>query len=128
MTKLTVSPYITLIIIVGIVGVTFYKSQQVMAGDKTQIPQWVKNKITQFKQQPIGNPPREVWQYTIKDKLYFYFPAQCCNLMSQLYDQQGKKICSPDGGITGKGDKKCPNLLKNISSEQLVWRDRRSKQ
>jgi hypothetical protein len=38
---------------------------------------------------------------------------------------KGRLICQPDGGITGKGDGKCPDFDKNKTNEKLVWQDPR---
>jgi hypothetical protein len=44
-----------------------------------------------------------------------------------LYDAGGDMICAPDGGLTGKGDGKCPDFLSIRKNEALVWKDTRTR-
>ena len=34
-------------------------------------------------------------------------------------------ICHPDGGITGRGDGRCPDFFVERRNERVVWRDQR---
>jgi len=56
----------------------------------------------------------EIWQYDYLGETVFYFPTtpgDCCDTFSRLYDVDGNLICYPDGGITGKGDGRCPGFV-----------------
>jgi len=47
-----------------------------------------------------------------KGKEVNYKPAErCCDQMGEVRDTSGNIICHPDGGITGKGDGKCPDFF-----------------
>ncbi len=86
---------------------------------------WLNERIETFKSKPVGNPPAEIWKYDYKGKLVYYFIPQCCDMMSELVDENGEKICSPDGGITGRGDGKCTDFFEMRKNEELVWKDTR---
>ncbi|WP_137937492.1 hypothetical protein [Chitinivorax sp. B] len=97
-----------------------------LAQTPTTIPMWISQRIQQFESAPITNPPRSIWQYRYQGKIVYYFPPQCCDQFSELYDQQGTRICAPDGGITGVGDGECPDFRNSRSQEKRIWKDTRS--
>jgi len=86
-------------------------------------PEWIKNIVATYEQAPVGNPPRSIWQYTYKGQTVYYFPPQCCDQFSMLYDANMQVICAPDGGLTGKGDGKCPDFIQERKDEKLIWKD-----
>lgn len=90
-------------------------------------PDWVRTQIAKFQAEQVGNPPQSIWQYEYNGETVFYIPAQCCDQFSQLYDATGKFICAPDGGLSGKGDGKCPDFNQTQKNGTLIWRDPRSK-
>ncbi|MBU1099231.1 MAG: hypothetical protein KKA84_02420 [Bacteroidetes bacterium] len=81
--------------------------------------------ISEYQNQPVGNPPQSIWQYTYEGQLVYYVPPQCCDQFSVLYDKEGDYICAPDGGITGRGDGQCPDFFSDRKNEKLIWRDSR---
>ena len=90
-------------------------------------PQWVKDLITAFQSDPVGNPPQSIWRYEYRHQTVYYIPPQCCDQYSQLYDANGKVVCAPDGGITGDGDGRCPDFFKERTKERLIWQDQRKR-
>ncbi len=88
-------------------------------------PIWLKNKIRKLRQQPVQNPPASVYEYNYNGDIVFYFPAQCCDVFSDLLDKNGNLICHPDGGITGSGDGQCKDFFEQATLLQLVWKDKR---
>jgi hypothetical protein len=89
-------------------------------------PGWLTNLIAKFVSQPIGNPPQSIWRYEYKSQTVYYVPPQCCDQYSTLYDVNGKVICAPDGGFTGRGDGKCPDFFQERMKEKLIWKDIRN--
>ena len=47
------------------------------------------------------------------------------DIPSMVYDSKGIVICHPDGGISGKGDMKCPDFFEKRTNEKLIWKDAR---
>lgn len=90
-----------------------------------ETPSCIKEKIEQIKKESVWNPPGSVWQYTYNNQTVYYIPARCCDIPSVLYDSQCNVICSPDGGLTGKGDGKCPDFFEKRKNETLIWQDSR---
>lgn len=82
-------------------------------------------KIKKIKSAEIRNPPAKVWRYEFKGQIVYYITAYCCDIPSELYDSDCNFICSPDGGITGNGDNKCPDFFNSRTKEVLVWEDSR---
>ena len=90
---------------------------------------FVKNKIAEIEKNPVYNPPASIWKWEYQDSIYFYVTADCCDQFNELYNRDGKLICHPDGGFTGRGDGNCPVDFRSLDSTQLkktlVWRDSR---
>jgi hypothetical protein len=89
-------------------------------------PGWVKNLVSTYEKDSVGNPPRSIWQYEYKSQIVYYVPPQCCDQFSTLYDANGLVICAPDGGFTGHGDGKCPDFFQERKNEKLIWKDLRT--
>ena len=66
-------------------------------------------------------------EYEYQGNIVYYVPPQCCDQFSQLYDSNGKLICAPDGGFSGRGDGKCPDFSRVRKNKVLIWQDTRSK-
>lgn len=90
-----------------------------------QQPPFVDQLIARFKSEPVSNPPRSIWRYNYQGREVFYVPPVCCDIPGDLYDINGKLICSPDGGITGRGGGGCPDFFSTRAQESHVWADSR---
>lgn len=88
-------------------------------------PSCIKKEIRNIQSHNVRNPPASVWSYEYNGQAVYYIPSYCCDAMSQLFDNDCKQICSPDGGLTGAGDGKCPDFFSNRKSEKLIWQDDR---
>ncbi|HEU4407445.1 MAG TPA: hypothetical protein VFS43_19420 [Polyangiaceae bacterium] len=95
-------------------------------GDRRRHPEFVQKMIERFQSGPPENPPRKIIRATYQGQTVWYVSAPCCDFQSELYDSSGKKICSPDGGITGRGDGKCPDFSTAKKDELMVWQDGRA--
>ena len=85
----------------------------------------IQEKIASFKKQPVANPPIGVYQYSYNCNLVYYVSAPCCDQYTTLYDENCNIICRPGGGITGKGDGKCPDFFEKRINEKVIWQDDR---
>lgn len=66
-----------------------------------------------------------VYSYNYNNMMVFLvnYKQKCCdNYTAQLFDNEGKSLCFPYGGITGKGDMKCEDFDKLKSEEKLFWK------
>ena len=88
-------------------------------------PAFIKQLIVDIEATPAANSPGAIWKYRYDGRAVYYVPPSCCDVPSALYDADGKLICSPDGGFTGKGDGKCPDFLERRSEERKIWDDPR---
>lgn len=88
--------------------------------DKIRLPRWLHDKIVQAERNPGSF--EEVWVYKYKGQSVYLFLPGCCDRYSELYDESGKLICKPGGGITGKGDGKCRNFIKKRKYGVLLWK------
>jgi uncharacterized protein YbjT (DUF2867 family) len=95
------------------------------ASDTTARPPWLKDRIAAVLAERKRNPITRILRYTYGGQTVYYESAPCCDQLSHVFDTKGRLICQPDGGLTGKGDGKCPDFDKNKTNEKLVWQDPR---
>jgi hypothetical protein len=90
-------------------------------------PTWMATLIGEYESQPVANPQREIIRYKFDGKTVYYMPPICCDIPSQLFSDEGKLLCYPDGGFTGGGDGRCPTFHKLKREAQFVWKDDRKR-
>lgn len=90
-----------------------------------EIPVCIQEMITEISNQEVANPPIQIYSYTYNKQTVYYVTSKCCDIPSNLYDQNCNRICSPDGGFTGKGDMKCVDFFNKRIEEKLMWKDQR---
>ncbi len=65
--------------------------------------------------------PLQIWQLMYQGKPAFYMVEDCCDRMNTLHDSAGYARCAPSGGISGRGDGRCPVPLPPNDQMRLVW-------
>lgn len=88
------------------------------------IPECIESKIKEIAEGETWNPPAKIYSYQYEGQIVYYFPSKCCDIPSTVYDKDCNALCSPDGGITGKGDGKCPDFFSKRVDEKLIWEDK----
>lgn len=88
-------------------------------------PAWLTQLIGELKLEEPANPPAKIYRYTYGGQQVYLLSNRCCDVPSKLYDANGNVMCEPDGGITGKGDGRCPDFFEQRQNETLVWEDKR---
>ena len=96
-----------------------------VVSDTTARPGWLQKRIQAVLAERKRNPTVHIYQYQYRGQTVYFQSAPCCDQLSYVFDVKGKVLCNPDGGITGKGDGKCPDFDKNKTGEKLVWQDPR---
>ncbi|MDA8871351.1 hypothetical protein N9C47_04285 [Flavobacteriaceae bacterium] len=89
------------------------------------LPSCIQSKIELIEKEAVWNPAAKIYRYSYQGKTVYFFPQRCCDIFSELYDENCTLLCHPDGGITGQGDGQCPDFFKIRSGEVLVWEDER---
>lgn len=87
---------------------------------------WLKDLIKQEENGSIANPPASLTKCVYKNQNVYYLPQRCCDIPSVLYNDKGEAICSPDGGLIGKGGGKCTDFFEIRKDCVVVWKDTRS--
>ena len=101
-----------------------------MACKTTEAPEgplalWLTELIHQLEQEAPANPPAKIYRYTYNGQEVYYLTGRCCDIPSKLFDKDGNQLCEPDGGITGKGDGRCPDFFEKRTNETIIWEDKR---
>ena len=90
-----------------------------------KIPKCIQEMIVKISTKEVANPPILIYSYIYNEQTVYYITSKCCDIPSNLYNQDCNRIFSPDGGFTGKGDMKCTDFFKKRTEEKLVWKDER---
>jgi len=93
--------------------------------DSSARPLWLRQRIQTILNERRRNPAIRITRYRYDDMTVYYESAPCCDQYSTLYDDKGKVLCHPEGGLTGRGDGRCGNFDKRKANELLVWQDPR---
>jgi hypothetical protein len=115
-----------IILALGMIPACHQPGPRDISSEDAKYPEWVKLRIRQHQQEPVGTPPREIWKARYAGQVVYYEPPQQFDQMGSLFDERGKLLCHPDGGITGRGDGRCPGFVKDPGNHlALIWRDQR---
>ncbi|HSI91017.1 MAG TPA: hypothetical protein VK927_07865 [Adhaeribacter sp.] len=93
--------------------------------DRPAIPTWLQQKITAFENDEPANPPVKIYRYHYRQQPVYFISGRCCDIPGSLFNVEGQQLCQPDGGITGRGDGKCPDFFETRTNEKLIWEDLR---
>ena len=105
---------------IGIIAASIALSATSTADE--ELPDFVVKLIELYKTAPPRNSPGSIWKYSYKHATVYYVPRlACCDIPSTLYDVNGRTLCSPDGGISGGGDGKCPDFFSQRSNGVRLW-------
>ena len=85
----------------------------------------IDTKINEIKQTEVTNPLTEVWKWVVDGKTYYYLTSECCDQFNFLYNENCELVCAPDGGISGNGDRSCPEFI-GVIEKTLFWKDPRT--
>lgn len=89
-----------------------------------EFPAWMMNIIYELERQQPNNPPAKIIQYEYRGKIVYWVTGRCCDIPSELYDNEGTLMCQPDGGFTGKGDGRCPDFFEQRKDEKMIWEEK----
>jgi hypothetical protein len=88
------------------------------------LPEWLRIRLADYDAQAGPAAPRVVYEVRHGDGVAYYTTAGCCDQLDPLVDARGVLVCYPSGGITGRGDGKCPGALPPPAAWREVWRHR----
>jgi hypothetical protein len=112
--------------LLSLVAALTFSAPGSLAASGRALPAFVETLIQQYEAGSRRNSPGSIWKYEYRGAQVFYVPPlYCCDLPSRLYDAEGSVICSPDGGIAGAGDGRCPDFFARRRGELLLWKDQR---
>lgn len=66
--------------------------------------------------------PNEISRYVYNGKTVYLVIPDCCDQYISLYDDNCNFLCAPSGGLTGKGDGKCPDFYDKATKGELIWK------
>ncbi|WP_128543574.1 DUF6970 domain-containing protein [Larkinella soli] len=89
-----------------------------------QLPDCIQSVIQEIRNGEVWNPPAQIYRYDFQGREVFYVSSRCCDLPS-LVIADCDTLCAPDGGLTGRGDGRCPDFSREAKNPKLVWEDKR---
>ena len=102
-------------------------TEDLFAEEKYQSPDWIKTLIEKEETGEVANPPAFLSRCKYKGRTVYYRSSRCCDIPGILYDENGNVICSPDGGLTGRGDGRCADFHGQKRECEIIWRDTRTR-
>ena len=69
-----------------------------------------------------SNSPLEIWSYQYNNQIVYLAMGDCCDQYDQVYASDCSLLCAPSGGLTGKGDGKCPDFYDKATKGVLIWK------
>ena len=91
------------------------------------LPDWLARLVAQIEREPVRNPPAEIWRGHYRGLVVYFETPHCCDVPSRLFNAAGQRLCEPNGGLTGRGDGRCPDADIDDLKEERVWRDPRAR-
>lgn len=89
-------------------------------------PSCLIKKLNEIRSNPIaGNPPAKLSEYEYNGQKVYLLTMPCCDQYNELYDSKCNYLCAPSGGLTGKGDGKCPDFDATAKFIRVIWEDKR---
>lgn len=86
------------------------------------LPVCIRKMIDESNKEIPPNPPLQIDAYMYKGKKVYLFTMDCCDQFNMVYDDSCRSICAPSGGITGRGDGKCPDFDSTAKHLKMVWK------
>jgi hypothetical protein len=81
------------------------------------VPSCVKDLIRNKTTQPL-----QVWRYQFQNQTVYLTVPDCCDQYTSVYTAECTFFCAPIGGITGKGDGKCPTFNDEATDGIIIWK------
>jgi hypothetical protein len=88
------------------------------------VPGWLRIRLADYDAQTGPGAPRAVYAVAYGGATAYYVQSGCCDQLDPLVDADGKLLCHPTGGYTGRGDEKCIAKLPPADQRREVWRHR----
>ncbi len=88
-------------------------------------PTWIDSLIARLERAPVQNPPGAIVRYMYKGEAVYSVPSPCCDQFGYVYSASRVRICAPSGGITGRGDGRCPDFSSTATDATVIWRETR---
>jgi len=80
---------------------------------------WVTQQIEAYEM-----PTKEAVSHVTRKVMYagkpaYLIPSPCCDQFDYLYDSRGVILCAPSGGLAGRGDGRCPEVVRTAGAREL---------
>lgn len=89
--------------------------------EQIDLPADVPNCVKKLIRDSNGTP-QSVWRYQYQNETVFLIIPVCCDQYISVYSSTCNFICAPSGGLTGKGDGKCPTFNDEATEGVIIWK------
>ena len=66
--------------------------------------------------------PVTIARYLYHNQTVYYISPVVVDGFSQLFDKKHTLLCSPEGGLTGKGDGQCADFFQKAKNEVILFK------
>lgn len=106
----------------GLLACTPIRKLNCSSATPTKDIPWLRDKVKALEQDKERNENVEIYRYDYRNRTVFWITGYGADRPSELYECDGEKVCEPDGGLTGRGDGKCPDFFQRREHETVVWK------
>jgi hypothetical protein len=85
-------------------------------------PNWLRAEIRRLRSEAAPNVPVVVTRSQYRGETVYYTSPGVPDGPGVLFDAEGKVLCSPDGGLDGRGDGRCADFFATRVNETILWR------
>lgn len=81
---------------------------------------WIDDYVAKAQKNELEQNPTEIKEYTFNGETVYLSIMPCCDRLNIIHSVTGEELCKT-GGITGKGDNKCPEFYKEAKLIKTIW-------
>jgi hypothetical protein len=111
----------TFYIIVTILSLHLYSCSTPQNNVLNNHPAWVNEAITLAKKNS-STLSTTIARYLYHNQTVYYISPVVTDGFSQLFDKKHTLLCSPEGGLTGKGDGQCTDFFQNAKNKVILFK------
>ena len=87
----------------------------------SEVPICLQETIKKMSGDNSEGKPVSITQFTYHGQKVYYMVAPCCDKFNIVFDSVCTVLGYPDGGFTGRGDRKMLDFAKEAINPKVIW-------